>query len=88
MMALQERSSSPVPHPYPSSQAKGKRGHDDDDLLQSLQKRVDESGDLLKGLAQHQPVAANVAYANYMRVSNQIPEGKVRHQQNSECAFG
>jgi len=67
MMALQERSSSPVPHPYPSSQAKGKRGHDDDDLLQSLQKRVDESGELLKGIAQHHPVARNVAFANYLR---------------------
>ena len=67
MMALQERSSSPVPHPYPSSQAKGKRGHDDDELFQSLQKRVHESGELLKGLAQPQPVTANVAYANYMR---------------------
>ena len=83
MMALQERSSSPVPHPYPSSQAKGKRGHDDDDLLQSLQKRVDESGELLKGIAQHHPMAANVTYANYLRdsvvhVTHQIPEGKVR----------
>jgi len=67
MVELQERSSSPVPHPDPGAQANGKRGHDDDDLLQSLQKRVDESGELLKGIAQRHPVAGNVAYANYLR---------------------
>jgi len=42
-------------------------GHDDDELFQSLQKRMHESGELLKGLAQPQPITATVAYANYMR---------------------
>ncbi|KAJ3584092.1 hypothetical protein NHX12_014588 [Muraenolepis orangiensis] len=41
--------------PSTSSQHKGKRGQDDDQLLQSLQKRVHESGELLKRLAQPQP---------------------------------
>uniref|UniRef100_UPI0035901DB8 uncharacterized protein n=1 Tax=Myxine glutinosa TaxID=7769 RepID=UPI0035901DB8 len=41
--------STPSPVPSSSSQGKGKRGQDDDQLLQSLQKRVHESGELLKG---------------------------------------
>jgi len=53
--------------PKLSSQAKGKRGNDDDQFLQSLQKRVLESGELLKVLVQPQPITAIVAFANYMR---------------------
>ena len=61
--------STPSPVPYSSSQGKGKRGQDDDQLLQSLQKRVHESEELLKVLAQPQPITATVAFANYMRDS-------------------
>ena len=53
--------------PKLSSQAKGKRGHDDDQFLQSLQKRVLDSGELLKVLVQPQPITATVAFANYLR---------------------
>ena len=59
----------PSPVPSSSSQGKGKRGQDDDQLLQSLQKRVHESGELLKGVAQPQPITANAAFANYVRDS-------------------
>ncbi|KAJ3597124.1 hypothetical protein NHX12_003524 [Muraenolepis orangiensis] len=52
-----------------SSQGKGQRGRDDDQLLRSLQKRVQESGDLLRGLAQPQPITATAAFANYVRDS-------------------
>uniref|UniRef100_UPI00358F1563 casein kinase I-like isoform X2 n=1 Tax=Myxine glutinosa TaxID=7769 RepID=UPI00358F1563 len=52
-----------------SAQGKGKRGQDDDQLLQSLQKRVHKSGELLKGLAQPQPITATAAYTNYVRDS-------------------
>ena len=55
--------------PSSSSQRKGKHGQDDDQLLQSLQKRVHESGELLKGLAQPQPITATAAFANYVRDS-------------------
>jgi len=61
--------STPSPVPSSSSQGKGKRGQDDDQLLQSLQKRVHESGELLKGVAQPQPITANAAFANYVRDS-------------------
>jgi len=64
---VQQRSSSPVPNPDTATQAKAKRGHEDEDLLLSLRKRVDESGELLKGIGQRHPVAGNVAYANYLR---------------------
>ena len=67
MAEVLERSSSPVPNPDTCTQAKGKRGHEDEDLLLSLQKRVDESGELLKGIGHRHPVAGNVAYANYLR---------------------
>ena len=53
--------------PKLSSQVKGKRGHDDDQLLHSLQKSVLESGELLKALVQPQHITATVAFANYMR---------------------
>ena len=67
MAEVQQRSSSPVPNPDTATQAKAKRGHEDEVFLLSLQKRVDESGELLKGIAQRRPVAGNVAYANYLR---------------------
>jgi len=64
--------STPSPVPYSSAQKaakRRKRGHDDDQLLQSLQMRVHESGELLQVLAQPQPITATVAFANYMRDS-------------------
>lgn len=50
------------------SQRKGKRGQNDE-LLHTLQNRVHESGELLKGLAQPQPITAATAFANYVRDS-------------------
>ena len=55
--------------PFSSSQRKGKRCQEDDQLLQSLQKRVHESGALLKGLAQPQPITATAAFANYVLIA-------------------
>jgi len=63
----QQRSSSPVANPDTATQAKTKRGHEDEDLLLTLRKRVDESGEMLKVVGQRHPVAGNVAYANYLR---------------------
>ena len=62
----QQRSSSPVANPDTATQAKTKRGHEDEDLLLTLRKRVDESGEMLKVVGQRHPVAGNVAYANYL----------------------
>ncbi|XP_014663104.1 PREDICTED: uncharacterized protein LOC106805847 [Priapulus caudatus] len=61
--------SKPSTVPSSSSQRKSKRGQDDDQLLQSLQKRVHESGELLKGIAQPQPITATAAFANYVHDS-------------------
>ncbi|XP_054630201.1 uncharacterized protein LOC129180119 [Dunckerocampus dactyliophorus] len=61
--------STPSPVPSASSQGKGKRGQDDDPLLQSPQKRLHESGEILKGLTQPQPITATAAFANYVRDS-------------------
>lgn len=61
--------STPSTVPSSSSQRKGKRGQDDDQLLQSLQKRMHESGELLKSLAQPQTITATAAFANYVRDS-------------------
>ena len=60
-----------APSSSSSSQRKGKRAQDDDDeqLLQSLQKRVHESGEILKGLTEPKPMTASVAFANYVRDS-------------------
>jgi len=63
----QQRSSSPVHNPDTATQVKTKRGHEDEELLLTLRKRVDESGELLKGIGQRHVVAGNVAYANYLR---------------------
>ena len=68
LMVGDDSTPSPVPYSY-AQKPKGKRGHDDDKLLQSLQKRVHESGELLKGLAQPQPITATAAFANYVRDS-------------------
>lgn len=53
----------------PASQRKGKRSQDDDQLLHSLQKRVHESGELLKGIAQPKTITATSAFANYVHDS-------------------
>ena len=66
-MVCEDSMASPVP--YSSAQGKGKRGHNDDQLQQSLEKRVHESGELLKVLAKPQPITAGVAFANYMHDS-------------------
>ena len=49
------------------TKVKTKRGYEDEEVLSTLRKRVDESGELLKGIGQRHVVAGNVAYANYLR---------------------
>ena len=45
-------------------------GGQDSDILETLQKRVAESGSILKGLSkQQQPMTARTAFANYVRDS-------------------
>ena len=67
LMVVDDSTPSPVPYSSAQKAAKRrKRGHDDDQLLQSLQMRVHESGELLQVLAQPQPITATVAFANYM----------------------
>uniref|UniRef100_UPI00358EA23D uncharacterized protein n=1 Tax=Myxine glutinosa TaxID=7769 RepID=UPI00358EA23D len=54
------------------SSSRRKRAHDDDGaLLESLQKRVQESGEILKGLshAHQQPITEQTAFATYVRDS-------------------
>ena len=60
----------PTPSPTPTSSRK--RPQDPDSaLLESLQKRVAESGTILKDLskAQQQPITARTAFANYVKDS-------------------
>ena len=63
----QHRSSSPIPNAQKSTKAKSKRAYEDEEVLSTLRQRVDESGELLKGIGQRHVVAGNVAYANYLR---------------------
>ena len=59
-----------VPPTVPStSQRKSKRATEEDDMLQTLQKRVHESGDLLKALNQPRAITSTTAFANYVRDS-------------------
>ena len=63
----QQRSSSPIQNQDTATKVKTKRGYEDEEELLTLRKRVDESGELLKGIGQRHVVAGNVAYANYLR---------------------
>ena len=61
-----------TPTPSSTSSLSRKRPQDPDSaLLESLQKRVAESGAILKDLskAQQQPITARIAFANYVRDS-------------------
>ena len=63
--------SSPLP-PHPPLSTSRKQPQDPDSaLLESLQKRVAESGSILKDLskAQQQPITARTAFANYVKDS-------------------
>ncbi|XP_034048409.1 uncharacterized protein LOC117529669 [Thalassophryne amazonica] len=52
-----------------STLPRDKRGQEDDQLLHSMQKRVYESGEVLKGFVQPQPITATALFANYVRDS-------------------
>lgn len=64
-----DEDSTPSPVHATSSQCKGKRRQGSDQLLESLQKRVQESGELLKVLQEPQPVTPTITFANYVRDS-------------------
>ncbi|XP_046576392.1 uncharacterized protein LOC124284349 [Haliotis rubra] len=61
--------SMPSTVPSSCSQHLGKHSQDNDQLLQSLQKRVHDSGELIKRLTQPQPITVTIAFANYVRDS-------------------
>ena len=42
----QQRSSSPIQNQHTATKAKTKRGYEDEEVLSTLRKRVDESGEL------------------------------------------
>ncbi len=58
----------PPPSPTSSTVRKGKR-HAEDELLETLQKEVQESGDIIKSLNTQQPVTEEHAFANFVRDS-------------------
>ena len=64
-----EEKSATNPALFSSSQRREQRdGQNNDHLfLWALQKRVHDSGELLKSFAQPEPVTANSAFANYVR---------------------
>lgn len=53
----------------PGQPAKVNKKVQKEDILQSMHKSLQQSGDLLKNLSQQKPVSGNTAFANYVRDS-------------------
>ena len=83
---LQTRLDELIPTPSSTPSSSRKRPQDPDSaLLESLQKRVADSGTILNDLskAQQQLITARSAFANYVKYSllTMLQECKVHHQQ-------